>query len=117
MRIAIPAQGQDLNNLMCAKFGCSPYFLFCDSEDPLGTVEYRTNPSIIGTDGAGIVVAEYMARENVKIIIASKLGHNALRIIRAVKIPTYSAPETMTLMEAIMAWKEGILTSFDSKEF
>lgn len=70
MRLAIPAQGRDLGKLICARFGCSPVFLFCDSEDPLGTAEYRDNPSLIGTDGAGIVVAELMARENVEIVIA-----------------------------------------------
>lgn len=113
MRIAIPAQGYGLDKLMCARFGCSPYFLFCDSEDPQGTAEYRNNPSLIGTDGAGIVVAEYMASEKVELIIACKFGRNAERVIRAVNIPTYSAPETMTLMEAIMAWKESNLVKLD----
>lgn len=109
MRIAIPTQECDLNELMCMRFGCSPYFLFCDSEDPQGTAVYKKNPSLIGTDGAGIVVAEYMVNENVEMIIACKLGENALRIIQAVKIPTYAAPETITPMEAIIAWKEGKL--------
>lgn len=109
MRIAIPTLGRDLDKLMCERFGCSPYFLFCDSEDPQGTAEYRNNPSLIGTDGAGIVVAEYMANENVEIVIACKIGQNALKVIQAVKIPTYSAPEPITLMEAIVAWKEGKL--------
>lgn len=109
MRIAIPTLGRDLDKLMCERFGCSPYFLFCDSEDPQGTAEYRDNPSLIGTDGAGIVVAEYMANKNVEIIIACKLGQNALKVVRAMKIPTYSAPEPMTLREAIEAWKKGSL--------
>lgn len=109
MRIAIPAQVRDLDELICERFGCSPYFLFCDSEDPQGTAEFGTNPSIIGTDGAGIVVAEYMTNEKVEIIIACKLGTNAQRMTRAVKIPTYLATETMTLMEAIEAWKAGNL--------
>ena len=112
MRIAIPALGRDLDKLMCERFGCSPYFLFCDSEDPQGTAEYRNNPSLIGTDGAGIVVAEYMASEHVELIIACKLGQNALKITRAVNISTYSAPQTMTPREAIVAWKEGNLVEF-----
>lgn len=113
MRIAIPAQLCGLDKVMCARFGYSPYFLFCDSEDPQGTAEFRKNPSLIGTDGAGIVVAELMASEKVEIIIACKLGQNALRVIRAIKIPAYSAPETMTLLEAIMAWKDGDLVELN----
>lgn len=113
MRIAIPTRECDLNKSMCVRFGCSPYFLFCDSEDPQGTAEFCKNPSSIGIDGAGIVVAEYMINKNVEIIIANTLGQNALKVIRAVKMPAYSAPETMTIMEAIMAWKEGTLVQLN----
>ena len=108
--MAISTGGRDFDKFIYPRFGRSPYFLFCDSEDPLGTGEYKDNPSLIGIDGSGIVVADFVAKEKVDVLITGRLGRNALKVIQAINILAYTAPETMTLMEAIVAWKEGKLT-------
>ena len=109
MRIAISTGGRDLDKFVDDRFGRCPYFLFCDSEDPQSTAEYKGNPALSGTGGAGIAAAEYMAKEKVEVLITGSLGPNALRVIEAGNIPAYTASETMTLTEAIRAWKEGHL--------
>jgi len=108
--MAISSGGRDFDEFIFKRFGRSPYFLFCDSEDPLGTGYYKDNPSMIGVDGSGIVVADFVAKEKVDVLITGRLGRNALKVIQAMNILAYSAPETMTLMEGIIAWKEGGLT-------
>ena len=110
MRIAISTGGRDFNTFVYARFGRSPYFLFCDSDDPHGTEDYQENPSLLGIDGAGIVVADFVAKEKVDVLITGRLGINALRVIKAMNILAYTAPETMTLLEAIVALKESSLT-------
>ena len=110
MRMAISTGGCDFDKLVYARFGRSPYFLFCDSDDPQGTGDYQENPSLLGIDGAGIVVADFVAKEKVDVLITGRLGRNALKVIQAMNIQAYTAPETMSLMEAILAWKEGGLT-------
>lgn len=110
MRMAISTGGRDFNNCVYARFGRSPYFLFCESDDPQSTGDYQENPSLLGIDGAGIVVADFVAKEKVDVLITGRLGRNALKVIQAMNILAYTAPETMTLMEAIIAWKEGRLT-------
>ena len=109
MRIAISTGGRDLDKFVDDRFGRCPYFLFCDSEDPQSTAEYKDNPALSGTGGAGIAAAEYMAKEKVEVLITGSLGPNALRVIEAGKIPAYTASESMTLIEAITAWKAGNL--------
>lgn len=108
--MAISTGGRDINKFVYARFGRSPYFLFCDSDDPQGTRDYKDNPSLIGVDGLGIVVAEFVVKEKVDVLITGRLGPNALKVIQAMNVQAYSAPATMTLMEAITAWKEGGLS-------
>ncbi|MDR3586932.1 MAG: NifB/NifX family molybdenum-iron cluster-binding protein [Desulfosporosinus sp.] len=109
MRIAISTGGRDLEQFVDDRFGRCPFFLFCDSENPQGTAEYKDNPALSGTGGAGIAAAEFMANEKVEVLITGSLGPNALRVIEAGNIPAYTASESMTLIEAITAWKEGHL--------
>ena len=110
MRIAVSTGKRDVNEFIYSRFGHSPYFLFCDSEDPQGTGKYAVNPSLFGIDGSGIVVADFVAQEKVEVLITGRLGRNALKVIQAMNIKAYTALDTMTLMEAIVAWKEGGLT-------
>ncbi|ODA39512.1 NifB/NifX family molybdenum-iron cluster-binding protein [Desulfosporosinus sp. BG] len=110
MRIAISTGGCGLDKFVDDRFGRCPYFVFCDSEDPQSTAEYKDNPALSGTGGAGIAAAEYMAKEKVEVLITGSLGPNALRVINGANIPAYTASEDMTLSEAILAWKEGRLT-------
>ena len=110
MRIAISTGGRDLDKFVDDRFGRCPYFLFCDSEDPQNTAEYKDNPALSGTGGAGIAAAEYMSKEKVEVLITGSLGPNALRVIKVANIPAFTASESMTLIEAIIAWKEGHLT-------
>jgi predicted Fe-Mo cluster-binding NifX family protein len=116
MRLAISTGGRDFDKFIFARFGRSPYFLFCDSEDPQGTGDYKLNPSMIGIDGLGIVAADFVAKEKVEVLITGRLGRNALKVIQAMNILAYTAPETMTLTEAIMAWKEDRLTQICEAE-
>ncbi len=109
MRIAISTGGRDLNKFVDDRFGRCPYFLMCDSEDPQSTAEYKENPALSATGGAGIAAGEFMAKEKVEVLITGSLGPNALRVIEAGNIPAYTASESMTLIEAITAWKEGQL--------
>ena len=110
MRIAVSTGGREFNKFIYARFGRSPCFLFCDSEDPQGTGAYKDNPYFHGINGLGIVVADFVAKEKVDVLITGRLGRNALKVIQALSILAYTAPETMTILEAITAWKEGRLT-------
>jgi len=100
MRIAISTEGRDLDKFIYARFGHSPYFLFCNSEDPQGTGEFVDNPSFIGNVGLGFITADFVAKEKTEILITGQLGINALKVIQAMNIHAYTAPETMTLRPA-----------------
>jgi len=110
MRIAISTEGRDFDKFIFARFGRSPHFLFCDSEDPQGTGKFVDNPFFIGNDSLGIITADFVAKEKTEILITGQLGGNALRVVQAMNIKPYTAPETMTIREAIIAWTEGSLT-------
>lgn len=109
MRIAVSSHGCSLEEFVDDRFGRCPYFLFCDSNDPENTAKYKDNPALSGTGGAGIAAAEFIAHERVDVLITGSLGPNALRVIRAAKIPAYSAPEDLTLIAALKAWENGDL--------
>lgn len=109
MRIAISTGGRDLSQFVDERFGRCSYFMFCDSEDPQSTAEYKDNPALSGTGGAGIAAAEFVANEKAEILITGRLGPNALRVIEAGNIPAFTASESMTISEAIMAWTAGNL--------
>ena len=109
MRIAISTGGRGLDKFVDDRFGRCPYFLLCDSEDVQSTVEYKDNPALSAAGGAGIAAGEFMAKEKVEVLITGSLGPNALLVIQAANIPAYTASESMTLIEAITAWKEGQL--------
>lgn len=109
MRIAVSTEECDFNKFIYAQFGRSPYFLFCDSEDPQTTGKYVVNPSLPESDSLGIITADFVAQEKAEALITGRLGRNALKVIQAMNIHAYTAPQTMTVKEAIIAWKEGRL--------
>ena len=109
MRIAISADQKDLNASMDERFGRCPYFMLCDSENIEGSAEWKDNPALSSTGGAGIAAGEFIDRERVEILITGSLGPNALCVVQAAGISAYSASGSMTLLDSVRAWKNGAL--------
>ncbi|MDI6881036.1 MAG: NifB/NifX family molybdenum-iron cluster-binding protein [Desulfitobacteriaceae bacterium] len=109
MRIAISTSSKDINGLVDERFGRCPYFMLCNSNDIEGTAEWKDNPALTSTGGAGIAAGEFMDREKVEFVITGSLGPNAIRVIQASGISAYAASESMTVLESIRAWENGAL--------
>lgn len=109
MRIAVSTVEKDMNGFVDERFGRCPYFMLCDSDNIKGTAEWKNNPALTSTGGAGIAAGEFIDQEKVELLITGSLGPNALRVIQASGISAYTVPESMTVLESIQAWQRGAL--------
>ncbi|CAA7600442.1 Dinitrogenase iron-molybdenum cofactor [Acididesulfobacillus acetoxydans] len=107
--MAVSVGKKDLSGLVDDRFGRCPYFMLCDSEDVEGTAEWKDNPALASTGGAGIAAGEFLDREKVKVLITGSLGPNALRVVQASGVSAFSAPGSMTVLESVRAWATGTL--------
>ena len=107
MKIAVAAQGENLEALADPRFGRCRYFVIVDSET--GTFEAVENPGGMAGGGAGIQAAQAVARAGADVVIAGNYGPNAYQALSAGKIAAYTHSGG-TVAEAVEAFKAGRLT-------
>ena len=75
MKIAITAEGTDLQAFLDPRFGRCPYFLLVDPD----TLECKAmpNPGMSAGGGAGIKAAHTLIGQGVKVVITGQCGPNA----------------------------------------
>jgi predicted Fe-Mo cluster-binding NifX family protein len=107
MKIAITAQGQDLQSAVDPRFGRAKWFLVVDTET--GDCEAVDNKqNVNAAQGAGIQAAKIVASKQVEALITGHCGPNAFHTLNAAGIKIIVGAEG-TVSEALEKYKNGEL--------
>ena len=111
MRIAVAAQGSDVNSRVDPRFGRARSFLVIDTEDD--SVEEVDNvQNLHAAQGAGIQAAENVARHKVDVVIAGNFGPKAFQALAAAGIKAASWADG-TVVDAVELARNNKLTISD----
>jgi predicted Fe-Mo cluster-binding NifX family protein len=109
MKIAISAQGADLNGPVDARFGRAAGFLVYDLDTDTST--YVSNDQNLGlSQGAGIQSAQNVAKTGVSAVITGNVGPKAYLALEKGGIAVHLV-QGGTVQEAVEAFKAGRLES------
>ena len=73
IKIAIASDGKELDSEISYRGGRAPYYIIVENDK---VVEIIKNPFASGSGGAGWSVAYMLAKGNVKLLIAGRIGPN-----------------------------------------
>ena len=73
MKVAVSAQGRDLEAMVDSRFGRCSYFIIVDLE----TEKFEAVANRPGPGGAGVAAAQLMAQREVEAVITGNLGPKA----------------------------------------
>jgi predicted Fe-Mo cluster-binding NifX family protein len=106
MKIAVTANGQDLDAPTSPIFGRCPTYILVDTE----TMQYEAvaNPAIGASGGAGIQAAQYITGLGVEAILSGNVGPNAYGVLSAAGVPVYLY-DGGTVRQAVEAYNAGEL--------
>ncbi|MBW1817339.1 MAG: NifB/NifX family molybdenum-iron cluster-binding protein [Deltaproteobacteria bacterium] len=108
MKIAVSANGNDLDASIDPRFGRCAFFLVVDPETM--TFEAYDNENIALGGGAGIQSAQFVASKGVKAVITGNCGPNAVRTLSAAGIDVVMG-QSGTVAQAVEAYKRGKLSA------
>ncbi|OPZ74084.1 MAG: Dinitrogenase iron-molybdenum cofactor [Firmicutes bacterium ADurb.Bin456] len=107
MKIAITAQGKNMESKVDPRFGRASWFVLVDTET--GAHEAVSNEQNLNAgQGAGIQSAENISRQGVKAVITGNCGPKAFRTLNAAGIKIYTGAEG-TVAEVYEKFKAGKL--------
>ena len=84
MRIAVTAQGEDLDSAVDPRFGRCRSFIIVDPESD--GFEVFSNEGVMASGGAGTQSAQFLADKGVDAVITGNVGPNAARALEAAGI-------------------------------
>jgi predicted Fe-Mo cluster-binding NifX family protein len=102
MKIAISAQGANLDAQTSDVFGRAPTLIFVDTET--GVFEALANPAMAQGGGAGTLAAQFVLRRGAAAILSGTFGPNAVEVFEAAGVPAYQTPQG-TVRQAIDMFK------------
>ena len=108
MRIAVTAQGTDLDSAIDPRFGRCRSFVIADSDSE--EFEAFSNDGVMASGGAGTQSAQFLANKGVDAVITGNVGPNAARALEAAGIEVYSTAAG-TVRDALQAFKAGKLSA------
>ncbi len=111
MKVAVTAQGKDLEAQVDEHFGRAPYFVVYDLENE--SFEAMENPAATEARGAGIAAAGFLAEKGVKLVITGHCGPKAFSVLKAAGIKV-GRSEGKTVKEVIEAVKEGQISYLEA---
>ena len=89
MKLAISADGTQLEAQHDARFGRCAYFIIVDTET--NAWEASPNPAINARGGAGTQAAQFIANQGAQAVISGHFGPNAFEALEAAGIKMYAA--------------------------
>jgi predicted Fe-Mo cluster-binding NifX family protein len=107
MRVAISAQGHDVDSLVDPRFGRARWFVVADT-DAEEWEAHDNGENVAAGHGAGIQVASDVVRLGVSAVVTGDIGPNAFRVLSAARVRVY-AVGTATVREALAALRAGEL--------
>ena len=106
MKVAITAEGDNLDARLCPTFGRCPVYLFVDTD----TMAFQAlpNPGTGERGGAGIRAARFVVEQAARAVITGNIGPNAHEVLHQANVAVYlsSGP---TVRRAVEAFKAGDL--------
>lgn len=108
MKIAVTANGADLDAPTSPIFGRSPTYILVDTE----TMQYEAiaNPAVAAGGGAGIQAAQFVIERGAQAVVSGNVGPNAFGVFQAGEIPVYLFKKSSTVRQAVEAYHEGQLS-------
>jgi predicted Fe-Mo cluster-binding NifX family protein len=91
MKLAISADGPQLEAQLDARYGRCAYFILVDTETHAW--EASPNPAIDARGGAGTQAAQFIANQGAQAVISGHFGPNAFEALDAAGIKMYAAAE------------------------
>ena len=114
MKVAITAQGQDLESPVDPRFGRAKWFLVVDTET--GEFEVVDNKqNVNAAQGAGIQAAQIVASKETNVLITGHCGPNAFRTLSAAGIQIIAGAKG-TVAEALEKFKSGEVKPVDGPD-
>lgn len=106
MRIAISAQGIDMDSTVDPRFGRCACFVIVDPD----TLEYEAvaNPNVGAAGGAGIQAVRFLADRGVDVVLTGNVGPNAAAALEAAGVEVFTGIGG-TVREALRQYREGKL--------
>ncbi|HAI87022.1 MAG TPA: dinitrogenase iron-molybdenum cofactor biosynthesis protein [Firmicutes bacterium] len=108
MRIAVTAQGVDLDSAMDPRFGRCRNFIIVDPESD--KFDAFSNESVTASGGAGTQSAQFLANQGVDAVVTGNIGPNASRALEAAGIKVYTMAGG-TVRDALQAYRAGKIST------
>lgn len=111
MKLAVTAQGADMDAAVDPRFGRAKYFVVVDAESG----EWRAVDNAVNLNaaqGAGIQAAQAVAALGVQAVLTGQVGPKALVALQAGKVAVF-AGAAGTVRQAVEDWKAGRLKQAD----
>jgi len=93
MKVAVTANGTDLDSFVDPRFGRCQYFLFIDTDTM--RIEVAPNAARQAAGGAGIQAAQFVVEKGVQAVITGSVGPNADEVLKSSNIPVYRGAGTV----------------------
>jgi predicted Fe-Mo cluster-binding NifX family protein len=108
MKIAVSANGVDLEAPASPIFGRAPNFLVVDTE----TMDFDTlgNPALGAAGGAGVQASQFVVEHGAEAVVSGNVGPNAFDVLQAAGVPVYLF-DGGTVRQAVEAFDAGKLQS------
>jgi predicted Fe-Mo cluster-binding NifX family protein len=110
MRIAVSANGDDIESLTDPLFGRCPYFIVVNPADM--SFEAFTNPHVNDKEMCGILSARFVASKGVSVVICGHCGPAAAKELTRSNIKMFTSMMG-TVRQAVDRYREGNLLSTD----
>ena len=107
MKVALSANGKDLDAPIDPRFGRCAYFIIVDTDNM--SFELFDNENIALGGGAGIQSAQFVASKGAKVVITGNIGPNAVRTLSAAGVELVTG-QTGIVRKAVEDYKKGELT-------
>ena len=113
MKVAISAQGSDIDALVDPRFGRARWFIVADSV----TGDWLAHDNSVNVDasgGAGVQAGSTVAAQGVEAVITGNVGPNAQKVLAAAGIAIYQAGNGVSVRGALAALGRGELAKTDA---
>jgi predicted Fe-Mo cluster-binding NifX family protein len=106
MKIAVTANGQDLDAPTSPVFGRCPTYILVDTE----TMQFEVvaNPALSAGSGAGIQAAQFIIEQGAQAVVTGNVGPNAYGVLSAAGVAVY-LNNGGTVRQAVEAYNAGEL--------
>lgn len=112
MKVCVTAAASGIDAPMDPRFGRCPFFVVIDL-DSMSEISIP-NANVNAASGAGIQVAQEVAKQGVSALITGNIGPNAMQTLSAAKIDVYQHQGGIAVRAALEAFQRGDLSKIEA---